>query len=154
MKIGLKEVVKSFNDVKLESIMIGNSAALYHGVPVTTLDIDFYIRDYDKAKEKIKLLAKKLDAELIIPERAVTNQVILKKEKDALYIDIIDKPAGMKHFASTRSRSEKIDYPHNNLVWVASLKDVIESKKTLGRDKDLAVMPILEKTLLELEKVK
>ncbi len=58
MKIGLKEVVKGFNEAKLEGIMIGNSAALYHGVPITTLDIDFYIRDYEKSKEKIKLLAK------------------------------------------------------------------------------------------------
>ncbi len=145
--VSLEEIVIAFNQAKLESIMIGNAAALQQGVPVTTLDYDFYIRDYDKSKEKVKLLAKILNADLIIPDRTTTSQVILENPAINLYIDLIDKPTGMKHFASTRSRSKQISFSRNNYVWVASLEDIITSKKALGRDKDLAILPILEKTL-------
>ncbi len=147
MMIGLEEIVKAFNEAKLEAILIGNSAAVEEGVVINTFDYDFFIRDYEKSKEKIKNLAKKLDADMVVPDRAVTSQIILENPKKNLYIDIIDKPAGMKHFASTRSRSFKLDYKGNNLVWCASLEDIIASKKSLGRDKDLAALPILEKTL-------
>ena len=38
-------------------------------------------------------------------------------------------------------------------VWVASMGDVISSKRSLGRPKDLAVLPLLEATLHEQERM-
>ena len=51
-------------------------------------------------------------------------------------------------FNSLRSRAEKIKLgPHE--VWVAHLSDIIASKRAAGRDRDKAVLEILEKTLNE-----
>jgi hypothetical protein len=36
-----------------------------------------------------------------------------------------------------------------NKLWVASLADIIKSKRAAGRSRDLAVLEILEKTLEE-----
>ena len=50
-----------------------------------------------------------------------------------------------------QSRAERIEFSGVGL-WVASLRDIITSKKAAGRPRDLAVLDILEKTLHETEK--
>ena len=53
---------------------------------------------------------------------------------------------GVRSFASLKSRAETHCIGGVNLL-VASLDDIIKSKKAAGRDRDRAVIPILEKTL-------
>jgi hypothetical protein len=54
----------------------------------------------------------------------------------------------VKSFNSLRSRAGKIELGGRGL-WVAHLADVIASKRAAGRDRDRAVLDILEKTLRE-----
>jgi hypothetical protein len=143
----LNDVVKALTEFKLEAIIIGNSAAALQGAPVTTIDIDFYIRDSGQSLEKMKNIAEALEAELRISDRAVSRMYQVINAEAGIFLDFLDAPIGMGSFASVRSRSEKIEYPLAGKVYVASLRDVIDSKKKVARAKDLAVIPILEKTL-------
>ena len=55
---------------------------------------------------------------------------------------------GVKSFESLRSRAEERKVGSLSLL-IASLDDIIASKKSAGRDRDLAVLPVLEKTRRE-----
>ncbi len=51
---------------------------------------------------------------------------------------------GVRSFAGLRSRATEVyfgKYP----IWVASLEDIIKSKRALGRKKDKAVLSLLQK---------
>jgi hypothetical protein len=54
--------------------------------------------------------------------------------------------AGVSSLPSLRSRASRVQMEGNELL-VASLEDVIQSKKLAGRPKDLAVMYVLEAAL-------
>jgi hypothetical protein len=56
--------------------------------------------------------------------------------------------AGLESFEDVRRRATRVNFDDHHLI-VASLADIIKSKKTAGRPKDLAVMYVLESTLAE-----
>ena len=57
---------------------------------------------------------------------------------------------GIRSFDGVRARASKVAFGNHDLL-VANLSDIIKSKRACGRDRDLAVLPILEKTLHEKE---
>ena len=59
--------------------------------------------------------------------------------------------AGVKSFASLRSRAQRVDFDGYTLL-VADLRDIINSKREAGRPQDHAVLGLLEATLDEKEK--
>jgi hypothetical protein len=140
----LQKAVQAIRQVKLECIIIGNSASALQGAPVTTLDVDFAIRDTKQNAEKLLLLAKKLKGYLTQPflpasqlYRIITNEIQL---------DFVVRMDGIRSFESLRSRAKEI--PIGNIqILVASLEDVIKSKKACNRAKDKAVIPLLEQVL-------
>lgn len=69
---------------------------------------------------------------------------------DDFYVDFLSDAGGIRSLASLRSRAAPVAIEGKKLL-VASLEDVILSKKAAGRPKDKAVMDILEKTLREIK---
>ncbi|MFA6566916.1 MAG: nucleotidyltransferase [Victivallales bacterium] len=139
----LVEIAEAFAQAKLEAVMIGNAAAAIQGAPVTTMDIDFCIRDTDETVSKLSSVAKQLDAKLI---SYGTFFQIQAPEKE-LYLDFICNVLGVKSFDTLMKRSNKVSFDGCYSLNVALLEDIIKSKKLAGQDKDLAVLPILERTL-------
>ena len=69
-----------------------------------------------------------------------------------MYLTIAD---GIKSFASVRSRATEVDFDNcGATIYIASLEDIIASKKAVGRPKDLAVIEELELTLDEQKKIR
>jgi len=150
----LRRIVRAATAAKLEVIIIGNAGAALNGAPVTTLDFDLFVRDTAAQMPKIRAFARHLDATVLPAASPMSNLVKVENEALSLYIDIIDEPSGMRSFTSVRRRGTEVrlgDSP--SFVYLASLKDIIESKKKLGRPKDLAVLPVLEMTLDEQTKL-
>lgn len=139
----LVEVAEAFTHAKLEAVMIGNAAAAIQGAPVTTMDIDFCIRETDETVSKLSSVAKHLDAKLINYGSFFQIQA---PEKE-LYLDFICNVLGVKSFDALMKRSTKVSFDGCYNLNVALLEDIIKSKKLAGQDKDLAVLPILERTL-------
>lgn len=52
----LAEVVRAAQGVRLECVLIGNAAAALLGAPVTSVDLDFFIRDTPRNQAKLERL--------------------------------------------------------------------------------------------------
>lgn len=49
----LAEMVEAAAQAGLQIILIGNVAAIVHGAPVLTRDVDFMVREHPKLQEKL-----------------------------------------------------------------------------------------------------
>jgi hypothetical protein len=141
-------IAEALKDVGLEAVLVGNAAAALQGAPVTTLDFDFMFRKTRTNLGKLKKLARRLNAVILRPYYPASDLYRVLVEDTGLQLDFMSVLHGIRSFASLRSRAERVAFGGAQL-WVASLDDVIASKKALGRPRDLAVLDILEKTARE-----
>ena len=70
---------------------------------------------------------------------------------DGLQVDFMAAIHGIRSFEALRSRAESIDLGGTTIL-VASLPDIIRSKRAARRPRDLAVLEVLEKALEEKER--
>jgi predicted nucleotidyltransferase len=143
----LVELLRLLQEQNLEAIIVGTVAAVLHGAPIATQDVDLLIRDTPRNREKLKRLSAALGAH---PVKAPLAEV-LTLVGAAVPVDIVfDRLPGGLRFESVRTRSAEIEVG-GRTARVASLADVITSKRAAGRAKDRAQLPILEDTLRVLE---
>ena len=70
----------------------------------------------------------------------------LEHRTEPLLLDFLFVAAGIESFEAVKQRGEDFFFGEHPLR-VASLKDVLASKRMAGRPKDVAIIPILEKLL-------
>ncbi|MEQ8211083.1 MAG: hypothetical protein RH917_14750 [Lacipirellulaceae bacterium] len=133
-------------DSKLEAIVIGNSAAALQGVPITTQDIDLFVRDTKVNQEKIKSLVVALGPGVVASRPFEPSSKMIRIEGLAFDIDIVFELSSRVKFESLRSRASEIPIGSGKLK-VADLSDVVAAKKAANRPKDVASLPILEHAL-------
>ena len=148
----LKEIAIALDRAGLETVMIGNAAAALQGSPVTTVDIDFMFRKTDANITKLKKFAKLLNATILRPFYPVSQLYRVVNDDRGIQVDFMPQIDGISSFASLRSRAETVKIGSISLK-ISSLDDIIKSKKAAGRDRDKAVLKILEKTLIEKRKL-
>jgi len=144
----LTSVVAALAEVRLEAILIGNAAAAIHGAPVTTLDLDFMFRAAPVNLAKLKRFAGRLGAMILRPYYPASALYRVVNDDRGLQVDFMPAIHGVKSFNSLRCRAEAIQLGSHRL-WVASLADIIASKRAAGRPRDKAVLAVLETTLRE-----
>ena len=142
----LEAIARAFDEARLEAVMIGNSAAALEGAPVTTDDFDFMFRPTRTNIAKMKSAALSLGATLTQPEYPISRFYRMLNEEVGLQVDMMGEVDGVRSFESLRSRAGRVSFGNASLL-VADLRDVIKSKRQAQREKDLAVLPILEETL-------
>lgn len=125
---------------KLEAILIGNAGAALQGAPVTTVDLDFLIRRTRSNNQKLKALSVDLKATLFRPFYPSSSLVRVMRDTDTLQLDFMTEIHGVKSFEGIRSRAVKIRVDSGAELQVAALPDIIRSKRSAGRPKDLAVI--------------
>lgn len=130
---------------RLEVVLIGNAAAALHGAPVTTLDFDFMFRDTAGNLQKLKRVAASLEATILRPFYPVSKLYRMVDDATGLQADFMPVIHGVRSFEGLRSRAVERTIG-GSILLVASLDDIIASKRAAGRDRDLAVLPVLEKT--------
>lgn len=141
----LVEIGRHLADVRLEAVLIGNAAAALQGAPVTTVDFDFLFRKTSRNLQKLKALARAMGATVLRPYYPVSDLYRVVRD-DGLQIDFMGAVHGIRSFAGVRDRAHTIDVDDVALR-VATLSDIIKSKKAAKRPRDLAVIEILEKAL-------
>ncbi len=147
----LAQIAATFRDCRLEAILVGNAAAALQGAPVTTLDFDFMFRKTPMNLKKLKKVAERLHLSFSQPYYPASDLYRLVQKDSGLQLDFMSKLHGVKSFESLRSRAAQVHFGQGAIL-VADLKDIIRSKRALGRPKDLAVLDLLEKTQDEKQK--
>lgn len=139
----LRGVYSSLQKHKVRYVTIGGVAAILHGVPRTTFDLDILIEaTLDNAQ---RLLTALLDAGLGTAEMT-TAEELLKHEitifRDKVRIDVQTATPGIE-FEAAWQKKEVMKYRKQEF-YVVSLEDLIASKRAAGRDKDLEDIRLLE----------
>lgn len=149
----LTNIAKTFEECRLEAVLVGNAAAALQGAPVTTLDFDFMFRKTPLNLKKLKKVATALGMSFSQPYYPASDLYRLIQKESGLQLDFMSRLHGVRSFESLRSRAAEVYFGPARML-VADLKDIIRSKRALGRPQDLAVLDILQKTQDEKEKPK
>lgn len=144
----LAQIAELLERYGLEAILVGNAGAALQGAPVTTIDLDFFFRKTPTNIRKLKNFAGELNAVIFRPFYPMTSMFRLLRDSDNLQLDFMVEMDGVRSFEALRSRAKRVPFGSVTLS-VASLADIIKSKKAAGREKDLAVLHVLERTLAE-----
>jgi hypothetical protein len=140
----LAEVARHVRDAKLEAVLIGNAAAALRGAPVTTVDFDFMFRATPRNLAKLRTIARALHATILRPYYPASDLYRIVRDDDGLQVDFMGTIHGVRSFEGLRDRASIIEIDGLPLS-VASLDDVIRSKRSARRPRDLAVLALLEK---------
>jgi hypothetical protein len=149
----LVEVGRLLARVNLDAVLIGNAAAALQGAPVTTVDFDFLFRPTAGNLRKLKALARALGASILRPYYPASELYRVVRDRDGLQLDFMVTVHGIRSFEGLRARAQAVDIDGVSLL-VASMADIIRSKRAARRPQDLAVLGILEPTLEEAQQQK
>jgi hypothetical protein len=130
--------LKALREEKIECILIGAMAAIQQGAPLMTVDYDFWMRLPER--QYVRLLT------IVRRQGGTVRAQTVYELSDGTQVNAVFQPDGLRSFA-TEWRSSSWCKLENVRVRVLPLRRVIASKRAANRDKDLAVLPILERTL-------
>ena len=149
----LGEIARELHRLHLDAVLIGNAAAALQGAPVTTVDFDFLFRSTPANLRKLKGLAQALGATVFRPYYPASELYRVVRDDDGLQLDFMATIHGVRSFPAARSRATTIVIEGAPIL-VASLADIIKSKRAARRPRDLAVLDVLEKTREEADRTK
>ena len=139
----LQDVLRSFQRHEVKYVVIGGLAAILHGVPRATFDLDIFIEATpDNAR---RLLDALLDAglgtaALTSPGDVLANEIIIFK--DRVRVDVQTSTPGLL-FAEAWSRRKTVAYEGQEF-FILSKEDLVRSKRAAGRPVDLEDARLLE----------
>ncbi|MGI9113993.1 MAG: hypothetical protein ACR2FX_02980 [Chthoniobacterales bacterium] len=136
-----QELAAAFAHETIDYLFIGKSGAILLGYPETTQDVDIFLpRSRENAERVLRALHSlgfELDAMTTVSILSGSEIVLLKGGPFAL--DLIHAADGIESFESAKQRRVMAGpFP------VASLDDIIASKRATGREKDRSDLPRLE----------
>jgi hypothetical protein len=114
------------------------SAAILQGVPATTLDTDLWIDLPPRQYRRVINLCSKFGA---TPHANTVVDLI-----DGTTVNFVYEVTGLGSFASELKRALRLSWLGLR-VPVLPLDRIYKSKKSVGRPKDIAHLPLLEQTM-------
>jgi tRNA nucleotidyltransferase/poly(A) polymerase len=139
----LLDVFASFQKHKVRYLVIGGIAAVLHGVPRATFDLDILIEaSPDNAQQLLDALieANFATATLITADELLAHEITIFR--DRVRIDVQTSTPGLK-FDDAWQKRVAMAYQGQEF-YVASKEDLLASKRAAGRDKDLEGVGMLE----------
>ncbi len=124
---------------------MGNAGAILLGAPVTTIDIDLFVRKTPANIKKLLDCLREIGFTRVSAHK-LEKEDVAEFELPGLKVDIVFAPLGIRSFASARSRREQVDV-EGVPIPVASLEDIIASKEAANRAKDRQALPVLRAAL-------
>jgi hypothetical protein len=144
----LEEIGLALHTVQLEAVLIGNAAAALQGAPVTTVDFDFFFRRTPRNLAKLKLFGRQLGATVLRPYYPASDLFRVVRDEDGLQVDFMGAIHGVRSFEGVRDRAARLVIGRTSIL-VASLSDIVRSKRAANRPRDRAVLEVLERALEE-----
>jgi len=138
----LQDVFASLRSHDVEYIVIGGIAAVLHGVPRATFDLDILIRpDLENVERLLRsfLAAGLATAGLTSPEEVLANEITIFQ--DRVRVDVQTSTPGLT-FDDAWQRKKTMEH-HGVSFFVVSREDLIASKQAAGRAVDLQDVEML-----------
>ncbi|RLT32118.1 MAG: hypothetical protein DWI57_18670 [Chloroflexi bacterium] len=139
----LRGVYSSLQKYNVRYVTIGGVAAILHGVPRTTFDLDILIEaTLENAQHLLDAL---LDAGLATAEMTTAEEVLRHEItifRDRVRIDVQTATPGIE-FEAAWQKKEVMKY-RKQTFYVVSRDDLVASKRAAGREKDLEDIRLLE----------
>lgn len=153
MTPSFREILAVLNHHEVEYIVVGGVAAVIHGAPTTTFDLDALVR---VSQANAKRLTKALDQ--LEAQFREHSQSIRPTTEDILaggHLLLITKagPLDVLGFIGNQQRYEDLLEASSEIAMklgsfrVLDLEALITEKKKMGRPKDLATIELLEAVL-------
>jgi predicted nucleotidyltransferase len=154
-----QEILSALDRHGVRYVLIGGLAAILHGAPHVTTDVDIVPEEALRNLERLSTVLDELGARIRVAgeeggipfghdAESLRRVRIWNLVTDKGNLDITFVPSGTQgyedlHRDAVRMRVRGVDVP------VASLADVIRSKEAAGRERDRAVLPTLRRLLEE-----
>ena len=157
----LGELLSVLERHEVRYVVIGAQAAVIHGVPLLTEDLDITPSRDAENLERLAMALRELEPVLRTatdPEGVpfpVDAEMLATAETWTLTtrvgdLDLDFSPAGTQGYEDLHRDALSVDLGNALTVQVASLADVIRSKEAAGREKDRMQLPLMRRTLEEI----
>ena len=143
-------------------VLIGGLAAVLHGSPLPTLDVDICPSNEPSNLARLAAAPDELDARIRRPDSPdgvrftrdavfLANVQLLNLVTRFGDLDLSFEPAGTEGFSDLARGAVEMKIRGLGVL-VAALEDVIRSKEAANRPKDQRTLPVLRQLLEEIEK--
>lgn len=137
-----EELAAAFARHQVDYLFIGKSGAIFYGYPDTTQDADVFPLKSPENGRRIAAALRELGFAVGDEQEAelVRGKDFVQVREGPFDVDLVFAPDGIETFAEAKRRSKLVDgkFP------VASLEDIIKSKRAANRAKDRESLPRLE----------
>jgi hypothetical protein len=150
------EILRLLAENEVEFVVVGMTAGILHGAPVTTIDLDVVHRRSPENVARLLRVLVELDATYRHDPRHLRpreshlvgpgHQLLSTAYGDLDCLGTIDQNRGYEELLG---HTMEMKLTGGWTVRVLSLAALIEAKERSGRPKDLAVLPVLRATLDE-----
>jgi hypothetical protein len=130
--------LKALREEEIDCILIGAMAAIEQGAPLMTVDYDFWVRLPER--QYVRLLS------IVQRQGGTIRAQPLCELSDGTQVNAVFAPNGLKSFQAEWKHC-RVGQLEGVPLRILPLRRVIASKRAANREKDIAVMPILERTL-------
>ena len=152
--------LRSLYERDIQFVVVGGLAAVLNGAPVQTYDVDVvYSREPENIERLLKFLLEIDSIFRIQPERRLrptdshlTGGGHLNLLTSLGPLDLLGTIGQGLGYSELLALSDEMAISHEIRVRVLNLETLISLKEQLGSEKDVAVLPILRRTLGELKK--
>jgi predicted nucleotidyltransferase len=153
-------ILKTLADHGVDFIVVGGAAAVALGAPITTWDLDVVHSREDENLKRLKAALDALDARYKFrPEHRPNESHLESKDHQLLStrlgrLDVLGAIGNGLGYPDLLPHSELVEVADGLRVPVLDLETQIAIKETTGREKDIAVLPTLRRTLIESRRLK
>lgn len=136
-----QEVAAAFAAHGVDYMFIGKSGAILLGYPGTTQDVDVYPRKDRENGRRIVAALKDLG---FVLDNELTEEILCGKDfvqikSGPFDIDLVFAPDGIENYSEARERMDTSSgFP------VLNIRDIIASKRSANRPRDVIELPLLE----------
>jgi predicted nucleotidyltransferase len=154
------EILKTLADHEVEFILVGGVAAVALGAPINTLDVDVVHLATPGNLQRLLAALAGLDAhyrhrpELRPDESHLSTPGHQLLETRLGYLDVLGAIGKGHSYAELLPHSAEVEFGPGFRCRVLDLETQIAIKEEIGAEKDLAVLPILRRTLQEARRLK
>jgi hypothetical protein len=150
-------ILHTLSKYEVEYIIVGGVCAVLHGAPISTFDIDIV---HSREPSNLKRLLKALE-ELEAYYRDPAGRIIKPEESNLSSpghhllmtkggpLDLLGEIAKGRDYEELLKNTIILKISENLEVRLLNLETLIETKEETAQEKDIAVLPILRRTLEE-----